>query len=123
MGIRHLARQRERRFNTVPEVDPDHVGSAPFGGEFCMTALATAAFENDLVLKKVGFDRLQPAKKLFVIFRVFLRKMRPLPAKILRRLGLVILYLFEVGKSRHAAYDLVFARALFARQYAVDDLL
>ena len=88
-----------------------------------MTAFAAAAFENDFIFEKFGFDRLQPAEKLLVVFFVFLRKMRPLPAEIFGSFGFVLLDFRQIGKTRNAAHDLVFTRAFFARQNPFDDFL
>ena len=107
-----MSSRGKRRFDTIAEIDADHLFRAPFGGELRMSAFAAAAFEHDLVFEKVGCHGLEPAEKLFVVFRIVLREMGPLPAEILRRLGLVLLDLAEIRKTRHAANDLVFARAL-----------
>ena len=86
-----VASERERRLDARAEVDADNVLCSPFGGELCVATFAAAALEDDFALKEFGLYRLQPAEKLRVILRVFLRKVRPLPAKILRRLGLFLL--------------------------------
>jgi len=85
-------------------------------------ALPAAALKHDLILEKLRLNRLQPAEKLIEIFRIFLCKMRPLPAEILRRLRLVRLDLPKIGKTRNSAHDLILAVALLARQHALNDL-
>src|SRR5687768_8875327 len=101
MYVRNVAGQGECRFDGDAEIETDDFLCSPFRGELGVTALATAAFEHDLVLKKLGFHRLQPAKHLIGIHLVFLSKMRPLPPKIPRRFGLVLLDLIQIGKPRY----------------------
>ena len=47
--------------NTVAKIYTDNLFCSPFGSELCVTPFAAAAFEDDLVLEKSGFNRLQPA--------------------------------------------------------------
>ena len=56
MRIWHLTRQRERRFDTITEIDTDDLCRSPFGGELCMPAFAAAAFENDFAFEKFLFS-------------------------------------------------------------------
>ena len=88
-----------------------------------MAAFAAAAFENELIFKKIRLYGLEPTQELFVIFWVFLRKICPLPAEILGRFGLIGFDLRKIDKARHAADDLVFTRAFLARQNAFDNFL
>ena len=79
--------------------------------------------KTDFAFKKIWLDRLEPAEELVVVFRIFLREIRPLPAKILSRRGLVVLDLAQVNKPRHTANDLVFERAFLTRKHAFHDLV
>src|SRR5688572_13687062 len=104
-----ISRSGECRFDPVTEIRPNDLLRTPLNREFRMPAFSATAFQNDLSLKKVARYRLEPTQELLGILLVFLGKMRPLPAKILGGLGLVLLYLRKIRKPRNAAHDLVFA--------------
>ncbi len=110
------------RFDTVAKIDTDYIGGTPLGGEFGVTAFAAAALEHDLILKKILFNGLEPAKELLVVLWVFLGEICPLPAEILGRRGLIFLDLCEIDETRNAANDLVLTVAFLACQNALDDL-
>src|SRR5688572_32310343 len=88
-----------------------------------MTPFTATALKHDLSFKKVGGHGLEPAEKLLVVFRVLLSEVRPLPAEVLRGLGLVFFDLAEVSKPRHASHDLIFPSALLTCEHALDDLV
>src|SRR5690606_7673179 len=120
--IRAFAGEGKRGFDPVAEVNADDLFGSPLGSELCVASLAAAALKHDLAFEKLGRDGLKPTEKLFVIFRVLLREVGPLPAEVFGGLSLVGLYLAEIGKARNPADHLIFAVALFTGENPVNDL-
>ncbi len=58
--IRQVARGFKRRLDRRAEIDADNVARAPLRGELRVTSLAAAAFEHDLVAKKLRLHRRDP---------------------------------------------------------------
>lgn len=105
MRIIQGVRGSKCRFNSITEIDSDHILRTPARGELCMAAFAAAPFEHDLVTKELRCYGRNPTKKLFGIARIILCEVLPLPAKAGRRCCFVALDLFRVGKTRYASND------------------
>src|SRR5947209_13355107 len=87
--VLEFARGGESRFDASAKINSYDVACAPSSGQLRVSPFAAAAFEHDLVAEEFRRDGCYPAKELFRILRVSLRKVRPLPAEILRGRGLL----------------------------------
>src|SRR5215207_138191 len=92
-------------FNCHAQIDADNLTRAPARSELRVPAFATASFEYDLVLEKLGRYRRDPTKKLFGVFFIFLCEVLPLPPKARGRCALVTLDAFEICKTRNSGSD------------------
>src|SRR6267143_3892253 len=123
VSILKIARSGEGGFDCGTEVDTHYFAGAPAGCKFCMSALAAATFENDLVLKKLRRYRRDPAEELICIELVGVREVLPLPAKAFGGRCFVCFQSFTADKARHAARDWKSRFASNAHQPSLHDLL
>ena len=89
MNVRQIARSTKSGLDCLTKIYTNNIVRPPGGSELGMSTLSAAAFENDFAAKEIRSNRIDPTEKLFTIAGVFLREVRPLPAKTFRG-GLLI---------------------------------
>src|SRR5437762_2580337 len=114
MNIFQLTGCGKRGFHRRAKIDANYISGAPTCSERSVSSFSTSAFEHNLVLKKPGHHRRDPAKKLIRVEFVTVGEVLPLPAKVLSGGGFIRLKILGRRETRDAADDRKCARATFA---------
>src|SRR3989440_5959025 len=113
-----FARRRISRLDRVACINPDDITRAPFERQLRVSSLAATTFEHNLVTKKLWRDGLEPTEELLRVTLVLLRKMLPLPTKVLDGRSLLRRQCLFINKARHASPDRKLTRTRATRQLA-----
>src|SRR5258705_4407603 len=101
VDVAKLSRSGKSCFNRRTQVNPYNISGFPGSRQLCVPALAATAFEHNLVCKKLGLDRCDPAQKLFSITIIGLGEVLPLPAKPFSGRFFVVFYVIQICKTRN----------------------
>src|SRR6266508_2810092 len=122
MDVLQFARSCEGCFDGITQINAYYVACTPICGQLCMTTLAAAAFQHNLVLKKLGLHRRDPSQKLIRIEFVALDEMLPLPTKILGGGGFVGREVIRRAEARDTAKNRIRTLTESTRELTFDDL-